>query len=460
MAEQTHSKTRLVRQVGVLGGVALLVGNIIGDGIFITTGPMLAEVGPALVFCFALAIIPLIFEGLYNAQLGNVLPCTMADYQATSRVLKPFVGWITVWSALCLWALCLGLMGYAFATYLQVILPGIPLLPVAFGIVILFGIINCFGIRVVTWVQIILTGLFVILPLLVFIVGGWPHMQEELHYPLFPLGVGQMFLMVAPAIWAYMGLTCITTWAGELKNPRRNIPITIAITLAVTALLYMGVAWVLSGVMPWQEGVGASIGEAAMNFLPPWLGIFVVWGALFAIMTSFNTLLMMGSRAVLALSRDNIFPFPHIFSRINRFHSPAPGVIFTTCIGLIGVAVGFEILEYALLLVIFMMIIHITDSTAVFRLPQKMPERYDKSSFKFSPFWRRFIWIGMIVFSVILMLFAIMLQWTTAPIVIGMLATGVIYWYARRAHLRRRGIDLEETMKEFTPETEAEMEGV
>ena len=458
MAEQKRAKLGLVRDVGLLLSVGLLVGNVVGDGIFMTVGPMLAEVGPGLIISLLLALIAIIFVCLYNTQLGGALPVTMADYVATSRTLGPIAGWITAWSAICLWVLALGIMGYGVGLFLQVIVPGLPILPVSLGIIILFGVVNYFGIKAAARVELLLTGLLVIVPLLVFIVGGWPHMQADLHEPFFPLGTGAVVLGAMLCIWIYMGFTSITTWAGELKNPRRNIPLTLVISLVIIAALYILVSWVLSGVMPWQEATGTALTDSATTFLPPGLALFIAWGAVFSILTSIHTVMIMGSRCVLTVARDNIFPT--FFSRINKFHIPDTALLFVVIIGLIGVSLGFGILEYVLLLVMFMMVIHIFVSTAVFRLPRKMPDLWAKSPFQFSSFWRWFTWIGMLLVSVICFLFGIMVGgWIIAPIVFGALALGVIYWYVRRGYLRRRGIVLEEGMRELNPDSKAELEG-
>jgi len=390
VAEQKKSKLGLIREIGLLGSIALLVGNVIGSGIFVTVGPLMGGVGPGIVISYVIAAIAVIFVCLYNTQLGTVLPVTMADYVGTSRVLSPFAGWFAAWSAICLWVLVLGILGYVFPLLLQVIIPGIPMLPVSFGIIILFGLINYFGIKAATRVQLLMTGLFVVLPLLVFIFGGWPHMQADLHYPLFPLGTKGVLLIAVPCIWSYVGFTSITTWGGELKNPRRNIPLTLVICLVLITALYILVAWVLSGVMPWQEAAksGAAVAEASMTFLPHWLGVFILWGALFAVMTSINTTMITGSRCVLAVSRDNILPT--FFSRLNRFHSPATGLLLVVVIGLIGVSLGFSIVGYSVLIVMFMMVIHLVVSTGVFFLPRRMPALYGKSPIKFNSFWRWF----------------------------------------------------------------------
>ena len=456
MAEQKHPKLGFIREVGLLASIALIVGNVIGDAIFITTGPMLSGVGTALMISVALAIIPIIFFCLYNTQLGTALPVTMADYQCTSRVLGPTAGWFIAWSAICLWSLVLGIEGFAFAAYFQAIVPGVPILPVSIGVILFFGLINYFGIRVAATAQLIMTGLFVVLPLLVFIVGGWPHIQPELHQPLFPLGVGAMVFMIVPAVWCYIGFGSITTWAAELKNPRRNIPLTLGISLVVIAVIYFGVIWVLSGVMPWQEAGAVAIGEAAMSFLPHWLGLFVIWGALFAFATTINTIMIPGSRAILAIARDNVIP--KFFSRINKFRSPAAGVIVLTIIGLIGAPLAYNILPYVVLIMLFMMVIHGLDATAVFFLPKKMPDVWDKAPLKFSPFWRWFTWIGVLVCAVALVVITLVETWMSGVVAVGVLAVGAIYWYARRGYLRSRGIVLEETMRELNPEAKAELE--
>lgn len=461
MVEQKKSKLRLIREIGLIAAVAMIVGNVIGDAIFISTGPMLSGVGPALIISMTIAIIPIIFICLYNILLGGALPVTMADYVVTSRALSPFAGWLIFCSAIGLWAMALGIEGFAFGAYLAELAPGAPILWVSLGVILLFGVINYFGIRVAAIAQIIMTALFVVLPLLIFIFGGWPHMQVDLHQPLFPLGVGAMLFMVVPAIWCYIGFTSITNFAGEIKNPRRTIPLTLAISLVIIAAIYLASVWVLSGVVPWQEAAATAIGTAAMGFLPEFLGIFVVCGALFAFATTMNMIMVTAPRAIVALARDNVLPASRFFSRINRFRSPDAGVLVLVIIGLIGAPLAYNVLEYIVVIILFMMVIHILNATGVYLLPKKMPDIWAKAAFKFTPFWRGFACIGTIVLAVILFVMGIVMEgWMGAVILLAVFALGSIYWFARKGYLRRRGIDLEEQLKELHPDTKAELEGV
>lgn len=461
MVEQKKSKLGLIRQVGLIAAIAMIVGNVIGDAIFISTGPMLSGVGPALVISMTIAIIPIIFICLYNILLGGALPVTMADYVVTSRALGPFAGWLIFCSAIGLWAMALGIEGFAFGAYLAELAPAAPILPVSLGILLILGVINYFGIRVAAIAQIIMTALFVVLPLLIFIFGGWPHMQVDLHQPLFPLGVGAMLFMVVPAVWCYIGFTSITNFAGEIKNPRRTIPLTLAISLGIIVAIYLAVAWVLSGLVPWEEAAATAIGTAAMGFLPESLGIFVVCGALFAFATTMNMIMVTAPRAIVALARDNVLPASGFFSRINRFRTPDAGLLVIVVIGLLGAPLAYNILAYIVVIIIFMMVIHILNATGVYLLPKKLPDIWAKAAFKFTPFWRGFACIGTIVLAAIILAMGVVMEgWTGVVIVLGALVLGSIYWFARKGYLRRRGIDLDKELRELHPDTKAELEGV
>lgn len=460
MSKKKGNKGKLERGISLSGAIALLLGSVVGAGIFVTIGPLTGSVGPAIILSFGLASIAPIFVALYNIQLAGVLPITGSDYVSSTRALSPSLGWLAGYCGIAASIVAIGLLGFAFGGFMQEIISAIPPLAMSFGVIIIFFLINLVGVRLTARVQLAMLALLVILPLIIFIVGGWPEMQAGLHRPFFPKGIKPMLVMTVAAAYSYVGITTITGWAGEVKNARRNVPLALGISIGVTVVLFMLVSWVLTGVVPWQETgeAVAAVPEAAMSFLPDWLGSFVMIGAIFAILTSINGTILVNSRLLVALARDDVLP--SYFGRINdRFNTPHLALLFSMVGGLIGASLGFAIEQYAIIQVMLMLTFHIIVGTAVFYLPDKMPKLYEDSPFKFGGFLRWLSWIGILVVGVLFIIFGMTESWIIAPFYFIVLGIGIVYWFIRRYYLRQRGVKLEERMKDLTPEEKEEIKG-
>lgn len=460
MAEEGEGD-KLERGISLYGAIALLFGSIIGAGVFVTIGPLTGNVGPAIFLSFIIAAIPPVFIALYNVQLAGTLPITGSDYVSSSRTLSPTAGWIAGYSGILASITSIGLLGYAFGGFMQELVSSVPQIYMGFGIILLFFLINLLGVRLTAKIQLLLFVSLVIVPLIIFIVGGFSNIQPELHNPLFPNGVKPVLIMAVGAAQSYVGVTTISGWAGEVENARKNVPLALGVSIAATVTIFVLVSWVLTGVMPWEQAGEsvAAVPEAAMSFLPSWLGSVVFIGAIFAIVTSINGTILVNSRLVVALARDEVLPKP--FARVNdKFKTPHWALLFTTTGGLIGASLGFGIEQYAIILVMFMMLLHIITSTSVYYLPDKMPDLYKKSPFKFGKKSRVFIWLAMAGVGIFFIIFGLQESTLIGPFFFGLLGAGLAYWYIRKYYLKQKGVDLEKQMKELTKEEKEEIKSV
>lgn len=453
----TTTEEWLQRGITLPHAIALILGYIIGASIFLLIGPLAGSAGPAVYLSYLIAAVPALWVCFYNIQLGAAVPTTGANYVAASRVLSPFAGFVSNWAMLVAAFFGVPVLAWGFGVYLAEFVPTVSPMTGAIGIVVLLGIVNFLGVSVSAWVQSLMVLSF-FAALVLFAVGGLPHINPEFQRPLFPNGFGAVIVTAISAYFSYIGFTVITEVAGEIQQPRRNIPRALAISFAVVLLLYMTTTYVFTGVLHWEEAgqSGAALTEAAATFLSPGLVAFIGVAALFAAATTIHGVVMTASRDVLMLGRDGILPA--VFGRVHpRFRTPTAGIILLVLISIAGVSMGLTLDHYALLTVLGLMVVHMITATAVFFLPRRHPELWVRAAVQFSPAGRWVTWIGVLVMALFFLVIGAAEAPSGALLFLVLMLFGIGYWYARKAYLAGRGVDLEEQMSKFNAEMEQEL---
>jgi APA family basic amino acid/polyamine antiporter len=337
------------------------------------------------------------------------------------------------------------------------------------GIIVFFALINYFGVTLSSLVQLIMFVIFVA-GMLIFGAVGMANFNPANMAPLFPNGTIMFVVAIVLASYVWSGLLALADIGGEVKNPRKNLPLALIISFGIIFVLYTLQPLALVGTMNWQEV--AKIGNPAImvdagRLIPGW-GISIVFiAALGAILTTVNALTWSASRDLLAWARDGMFP--RAVGHLSRFKTPDVALLIITVIQVLGVMVAATIDKYALASVLASSLITILLAWCVFRIPKKMPELYKKSLFKFNSFWRWFTYIGALVTSGIILLSGIFLDmmddkgdptkfpWVVV-IFISVMVLGAIWYMVRRAYLKSKGVDLEGNMRKVADATLAEAE--
>lgn len=446
------------RQVSLIGAISILVGFVVGASIFVLVGPLAGQAGPGLPLAYAIACIPAVFACLYNIQLAGALPTTGANYVAGTRLISPAAGFVTTWMILI--GACFGvpLLAVGFAAYLAQLVPGTPITLTAIAVVVLLGIANLLGLRFAAVVQAIMVALFM-LALVIYIAGGVPNIDTARYSPLLPNGATGVLLAAVAAYYSFTGFTVITEVAGEVRNARRNVPLAIIISFFLVLIIYVGVTGVLTGTMSWQAAgeSPAAVAESAATFFPDAVVTFITFGGLFASATTINAVLASLSRDILQLGRDGVFPA--WFGRTHsKFDSPYGGILTLTGVSVVGVLLAFGIEQYALITVFAFLVIHLITATAVLRLPKLRPDLWQLSPFQFSPFWRWFTFLGMVITALLIIGFASYSDPVTGLVFLLCSALAIPYWMVRRRVLLKDGIDLDHSMRQFTADMTAELD--
>ncbi len=318
----------LKRELGLLDIFCVATGAMISSGLFILPGIAFSRVGPAVILSYILAGILCIPTLMSNAELITAMPKAGGDYFYIMRGFGPLLGTLAGFSS---W-FSLSLKG-AFAlvgmgAYLSLV-TSLPINVIAIVCCLIFIILNLLGVKEAGRFQVFLViGLIAIL--LLYVIWGSGSLRPIHFQPFFEKGIASVFATASFVFISYGGLTKIAALAEETKNPGRNLPLGMILSIIVTSLIYALVIFVTIGVlepgrlrvtlMPISEGAGAFGGDR--------LRILISIAALLAFISTANSAVMTASRYPLGMSKDRLLP--GYFQKISsRSKTPYVSILFT-----------------------------------------------------------------------------------------------------------------------------------
>lgn len=371
-ANESGAKT-LKRVLGAWSLVALGVGVIIGAGLFSITGTVAAGyTGPAITLSFAIAAIGCCFAGLCYAEFASMIPVAGSAYTYSYATMGELIAWIIGWDLVLEYTVAATTVSISWSRYLVVFLEGVGInLPhaltacpwdggvvniPAFLIVVLMSIFLIRG----TEGSSIFNGFIVFLKvavILTFVVLGWKYINTENYTPYIPANTGTLgefgwsgvLRGAAIVFFAFLGFDAVSTAAQETKNPKRDMPIGILMSLFICTILYMVFAHVMTGVAHYTDFAGQQgIAPVAIDHMGhadaagiihpdyPWLNRAIVLAILFGYCSVIMVTLLGQSRVFLSMSRDGLLP--PFFSHINeKFRTPArSNLLFMVVVGLLA----------------------------------------------------------------------------------------------------------------------------
>ena len=373
-ANESGDKT-LKRVLGPWSLVALGVGVIIGAGLFSITGAVAAGyTGPAITLSFVIAAIGCCFAALCYAEFAAMIPVAGSAYTYSYATMGELIAWIIGWDLVLEYCGAATTVSISWSRYLVVFLEGFGVqLPHALtacpwdgGIVnvpafLIVALMSVFLIRG-TEGSSIFNGIIVFLKVsvvLVFVVLGWKYIRMENYTPYIPANTGTLgefglsgiLRGAAIVFFAFLGFDAVSTAAQETKNPKRDMPIGILMSLAVTTVLYMLFAHVMTGVVHYsafdgQAGIAPvaiaidHMGQAGADGLIhpdyPWLNRAIVLAILMGYCSVIMVTLLGQSRVFLSMSRDGLLP--PLFSHIHEtYRTPArSNLLFMVLVGLLA----------------------------------------------------------------------------------------------------------------------------
>jgi len=312
----------LKRRLNLGDALLLIIGNVIGAGIFTTSGFLAGELPHPWLFLgiWLLGGLLTICGALSYAELAGMFPLSGGDYQylkiTYGRWAGFLLGWVLFWviNPGSIAALAIGLV-----SYLALLVPGLGVSEaklLAIGVILFFSWINYRGLRLSGTIQNFLT-LGTVLTLLVLIVAGfssgggnWQH----LFITASPVGaLSKLFgtPMIA-VIFTYSGWFAATYIGGEIKNPQRNLPMSLILGTLCVALVYLLVNLVYLYALPMAQLAGAvNVAQVAMAGLySPAIASLVSIPIMLAIAAGINATILTGARVSFAMGEDGVFWAP------------------------------------------------------------------------------------------------------------------------------------------------------
>lgn len=341
--EATLKRVLTARHLVLLG-----IGAVIGAGIFVMTGQAAAHhAGPAIVLSFVLAGTACAFAGLCYAEFAAMIPVSGSAYSYTYATLGEGVAWFVGWSLVLEYLFAASAVAVGWSAYTISLMESLAGLfgldwqfPAAFAsapltyangvftptgtlfnlpavlIVAGVGVLCYVGIRQSATANAIIVAIKVAV-ILALIGFAAPYVDVENWRPFIPeheggdrFGWPGVLRAASIVFFAYIGFDAVSTAAQEAKNPQRDMPIGILGSLVLCTLLYIVVAAVLTGIMPYDMLGTAKPVATALEPYPTlsWLKFAVEFGAV-AGLTSVILVMMMGQpRIFFAMSRDGLLP--------------------------------------------------------------------------------------------------------------------------------------------------------
>lgn len=380
-ANESGEKT-LRRILGPWSLVALGVGVIIGAGLFSITGAVASGfTGPAITISFAIAALGCCFAGLCYAEFASMIPVAGSAYTYSYATMGELVAWIIGWDLVLEYCVAATTVSISWSRYLVVFLEGFGIhLPHALtacpwdgGIVnipafIIVVLMSLFLIRG-TKGSSIFNGIIVFLKVsvvLIFVILGWKYIQMENYTPYIPENTGKLgefgfsgiLRGAAIVFFAFLGFDAVSTAAQETKNPRRDMPIGILMSLFICTLLYILFAHVMTGVVHYTafeghngiapvaiaiEHMGHMDASGTIQPDYPWMNRAIVVAILLGYCSVIMVTLLGQSRVFLSMSRDGLLP--PLFSHIHpRFRTPArSNLLFMVLVGTLAAFVPAQV---------------------------------------------------------------------------------------------------------------------
>ena len=329
VAESEDEQHQLRRAVGALDLTALGLGAIIGTGIFVIIGEAITTSGPSIILAFVLAGVTCAFSALAFAELASSIPISGSTYTYAYATLGELTAWIIGWDLILEYGVSIAAVAVGWGQYFNELLDslfGLSLpealanppgeggefnLPAAV-LVLSVAAVLMIGVResarantVMVAIKLAILGLFIALGITAFASDNFSPFFVEGE------GIGGTVTAASLIFFAYIGFDAVSTCGEEVRNPGRDLPRAIIGSLAIATVLYIAVAAVATGALPFDqlEGAEAPLAKVLSDGAGIGWGADVIsFGALVAITSVVLTLLYGQSRILFAMSRDGLLP--------------------------------------------------------------------------------------------------------------------------------------------------------
>ena len=322
---------KLERSLSLSYVIAISVGGMLGSGIFVLPGLASNITGPSVWLAYLLGAICVLPAALSKSELATAMPSSGGTYVYIERAFGPLFGTI---SGIGLWLSLLLKSSFALiglSAYLSVLIninDNVARL-VALGFLSFILLLNIFGVKKVGKVQLVIVSVSLVCLSAVFLFG-FPKINSNLLVPFMSKGNAGLISAVAFVYISYSGVIKVAAIAGEIKNPNKNLPLAMILSLLSITAIYVFTAFILVGNIP-AESLGTDIkpihtiakllGGESFGYVAAVIGVLTL-------MSGANAGVLASSRFPFAMARDLLMP--PLFSKIHsKYLTPVMAILFT-----------------------------------------------------------------------------------------------------------------------------------
>ena len=318
----------LSRQLGLLSVLGISMGAMLGSGLFVLPGLAFLQTGPSIWLAYLVAGACVLPAALSKAELATAMPVSGGTYVYIDRAFGPLastIGGLGLWLSLLLKS-AFALVG--FGAYLRV-LTHAPVTAIGIALLVVIVLLNIGGVRKVgkmqVWVVLLaVSGLSVL--------TVWALGADHTPVPdsVFPGGLTGFFATVSFVYISYAGVTKVAAVAEEVKDPGRNLPLGIFLSLGIVTLLYSSITYVMVRIVPAEELAGdlKPVYSMALHVGGEVVGIIAAVLGILTMTSMANAGLMAASRFPFAMSREHLLPRSLAYVS-ERFMTPVASIVLT-----------------------------------------------------------------------------------------------------------------------------------
>jgi basic amino acid/polyamine antiporter, APA family len=397
----TSTRTGLLRDLGASQAASIVVGVVIGSGIFLVPAEMMQAAGSA-----RLVYLAWIVGGIFSfcgavtyAQLGAMKPQSGGEYVYIRDAYGPLAGFLTGWTwtvvvkPSSLAAISMGIVrvlaNFPSLHFLADRVGNIPLTwgqLVAMGFVIFVSLVNYIGVKRAGNFQLAFTILKIVLIVAISALafsahGSWSHFAEKYSGAIG--GVAGFFAALTAALWAYDGWSDLNMVAEEVRDPERNVPLALVGGLVMIGALYMLVNAAVQYALPVVSVAQSSspMSDAVhASFLGAGAAIVVSAVMVISLTSSLNGVAMSGSRMAFALARDGNF-FASLAKVHPRFRTPHVAIAAQAILSIGFLLIGGNFRQLFTLAIFAEWLSYMAASSSLFVFRQKMREPEHRTRF-------------------------------------------------------------------------------
>lgn len=348
---ETGEGVQLKRSMGLIALTMFSVGSIIGTGIFVILGPAVPLAGPAVVLSFVVAGVACTFSALSYAEMAGTIPISGSSYSYAYATLGEIIAWVCGWCLMMEYGVSVSAVAVGWGEYVNELLGlvgvhlpdslaqssehgGVFNVP-AVVVVVLAMLLLLRGASESAKVNTILV-FTKILVLLFFCIVAFTAFNAANFTPFMPFGFSGMSLAAGMVFFSFIGFDTASTAGEEAKNPKRDLPRAILLSLTIVTVLYVLVAVAALGARPYTNFSGAK-GEAVLAQIMQqvtgagWPAALLSAAAIISIFSVVLAVIYGQTRILFAMGRDGLLP--RVFTKVSpRTQTPIPNTLIVCAV--------------------------------------------------------------------------------------------------------------------------------